>query len=53
MQTLGTLCHAFETTIIEKEVALEEALNVKTKVMRLKNELQQAQTQAWQDALTI
>jgi hypothetical protein len=28
-------------------------LNVKTKVMRLKNELQQAQTQAWQDALTI
>jgi len=46
VQTLGTLCHAFETTIIEKEVAFEEALNVKTKVMRLKNELRQAQTQA-------
>jgi hypothetical protein len=40
------LWHTFEAATIKKEVELEEALNVKTKVMRLKNELRQAQTQA-------
>jgi hypothetical protein len=53
VQTIGTLWHNFETTITEREATFEEALNVKTEVMRLKNELQQAQTQAWQDALMI
>ncbi len=44
MQTIGTLRHAFEATITEKEVAFMETLNAKTKVLRLKNELCQAQT---------
>ncbi len=53
MQTIGTLRHAFEATTTRKESAFKEALNANTKVMHLKNELHQAQTQAWQDALTI
>jgi hypothetical protein len=44
VQTIGTLQHAFEATTTEKEVALEEALNAKKKVLHLKNELHQAQT---------
>jgi hypothetical protein len=35
------------------EATLEEVLNAKIKIMRLKNELCQAQTQVWQDALMI
>jgi hypothetical protein len=53
VQTIGTLQHTFEATITKKEVTFEEALNAKTKVMRLNNELCQAQMQARQDALTI
>jgi hypothetical protein len=47
------LWHVFEASNLKKEATLEKVLNVKIKVMCLKNELHQAQTQVWQDALTI
>jgi hypothetical protein len=53
VQTIGTLQHTFEATTTKKEVTLEEALNAKIEVMRLKNELCQAQMQVRQDALMI
>jgi hypothetical protein len=40
------LWHTFEVASTEKEVAFENAFNVKGKILCLKNELRQAQMQA-------
>jgi hypothetical protein len=37
----------FEATTSEKEATFKEALNVKAEVLRLKNELHQAQMYVW------
>jgi hypothetical protein len=47
------LRHAFEATTTENKATIKQALNAKVKVLHLKNELCQAQTQAWHDILTI
>jgi len=53
VQTIGTLQHTFEASITKKEATFEEAFNLKIGVMRLNNELCQAQMQVQRDALTI
>jgi hypothetical protein len=46
VQVIRTLWDAFEVTNTEKEATFENVLNAKIEVMRLKNELRQAQIQA-------
>ncbi len=43
VQAIRTLRHAFEATNTEKEATFKNVLNTKIEVMRLKNELHQAQ----------
>jgi hypothetical protein len=44
VQIIWTLQHTFEAANIEKEATLKDVFNAKAEVLRLKNELCQAQT---------